>query len=66
MVGKGTHKGAKKKYCYAEPLEPVTVVAVGTELSLALRPDSHILLLSVYRDKTHIWSWGPWSTAVMS
>lgn len=32
------------------------MVAVGRELS----PDSHILLLCVYRDKTQVWSWGLW------
>lgn len=52
--------------CYTEPLEPVTLVAVGRELSPSLRPNSHILLLYVNRDKTHVWSWGLWRTAVMS
>lgn len=55
-------KGAKKD-CYTEPLELVTMAAVGKELIPALRPclESHVLLLCVCRDKTHVWG-----TAVMS
>lgn len=34
------------------------MVAVGRELSPALRPNGHTLLICVYRDKTQVWSWG--------